>query len=423
MQQSNSWSVVCHLDYTSHGSISIMRYDGKTASVKRLDRDPASGLEAARRPVFLGIAADDSAIIMDAESKVVSQRNGLPEDAFIPYAYRDPDHQRIWFMNDGDEDTGCDALNCGDQGASVTIVNNNRKAASIIKTLCVGRGHHVTVFVRPTDKAHGIPKRAFVSNLEDGTVSVIGNDDADAATYLKVLDTINLCQPDQEEGGKMTVPNGAYPHGMEFSPVTGKIYNLCNGYGSISVIDPVTNRIESTITLKKCSNLLLSPCGRFLVGKGADRKEDPEHVIGKLAVVDLHNNAVVRTLDLPDIYPSVYRFSPDGSRLYVTTAATGKGAQRDNLNKEGVLVFDATVLPELRQLKEIRIGRADCGRRPLAFTRLNGARPYVFFPNPSDGTLSIVDGKTDAVLGTVTIGEPNIEELLFSFWQDGIYGA
>lgn len=423
MQQAHSWSLVCHLDYASHGSVSIIRHDGKSASVKRLERGAASGKDAARRPVFFGIAGNDAAIIMDAETKAITTRDSLPEDAFVPYAYRDPDHARIWFMNDGDEETGCDALNCGDRGASVTIVGNNKSAAKLIKTLCVGRGHHVTVFTRPTDRMPGIPRRAFVSNLEDGTVSVIGNDENDAASYLKVVDTINLCQPDKEEGGKMVVPNGAYPHGMEFSPVTGKIYNLNNGYGTISVIDPVTHKIDAVIPLKGSSNLLLSPCGRFLIGKGADRKADPDHVIGKLAVVDLQQKAVVKTLDLPDVYPSVYRFSPDGGRLYVTTAATGKGTQRDNLQKDTVLVFDAAVLPDLKQTRTIKVGLADCGRRPLAFTKLNGARPLVFFPNPTDGTLSIVDAKNDTVLTTVTIGEPNIAELLFSFWQDGVYGA
>lgn len=422
--QSTTWSLVCHLDYSTHGCVSIIRHDGQSASVKRIERGSASGRDAARRPVFFGVGSDDAAIMMDAESKAIAKTGKLPEDAFVPYAYRDPDNARVWFMNDGDEETGCDALNCGDKGASVTIVDNsNKNVARLIKTLCVGRGHHVTVFTRPTDKMPGIPRRAFVSNLEDGTVSVVGNDDKDAKTFLKILDTISLCQPDKEEGGKMIVPNGAYPHGMEFSPLTGKIYNLNNGYGTISVIDPITNRIDAVIALKKSSNLLLSPCGRFLIGKGADRKLDPDHVIGTLSVVDLQKNAVVTTLDLPDVYPSVYRFSPDGSRLYVTTAATGKGAQHDNLKKDRVLVFDAAALPELKQLREIKIGRADCGRRPLAFTKLNGAKPYVFFPNPTDGTLSIVDGKNDSVITTVTIGEPNINELLFSFWQDGIYGA
>lgn len=422
MQQSSSWSLVCHLDYGDHGRLSVIRHDGKSALVTRLERGAASPQDAAHKPVFLGVAPDDSVLLMDAESREITKQGSFPEDAFVPYAYRDTDSRRIWFMNDGDEDTGCDALNCGDTGSSVMVVNT--ETVQLHKTICVGRGHHVTVFTRPTEKTPNIPQRAFVSNLQDGTISVIGNNEKDAATYLKVISTINLCQPDKEEGGTLSVPNNAFPHGMEFSPVTGKVYNLNNGYGTISIIDPVAASVEAVIPLKKkSSNLLLSPCGRFLIGKGADRKTDPDHVTGTLSVIDLQKRAVVQTLDLTDVYPSVYRFSPDGGKLYITTAATGKGAQHANLKKDRVLVFDANALPALKLTNEIKVGNADCGRRPLAFTKLNGARPFVFLPNPTDGTVSIVDAKNNTVVETVGIGEPNIDELLFSFWQDGIYGA
>jgi len=55
---------------------------------------------------------------------------------------------------------------------------------------------------------------------------------ADAITFLKIITTINLFDSTFREGGAAGIPNNAFPHGMEFSPVTGKVYNLNTGYNS-----------------------------------------------------------------------------------------------------------------------------------------------------------------------------------------------
>ena len=175
--------------------------------------------------------------------------------------------------------------------------------------------------------------------------------------------------------------------------------------------------------MKVSSNLLLSPDGRFLIGKGADRKSDPEHVIGRLSIMDAVNNTLTGTVELPDIYPSVYRFSSDGNKLYVTTAATGKGKQRDNLKLDTLLVYDTSALPAIKLIKEVRVGRADCGRRPIAFIDQGEHGVWVFVPNTSDGTLSILDGAADRVLETVTLGKPDLVEINFSFWTGLSYGG
>ena len=227
----------------------------------------------------------------------------------------------------------------------------------------------------------------------------------------------------RKKSGDDSIPNNAFPHGKEFSARTGKIYSLNNGYGTVAVIDPVSASIEGRIELKKSSNLLLSPDGRFLISKGADRKSDAGHVLGRLSVIDTDSNSVVTTLDLPDVYPSVYRFSPDGSRLYVTTAATGKGSQRENLDITSLLIYDATVLPELKLIRRVTVGKADCGRRPIAFYAPSGEPVRTFIPNPTDGTVTILDGSNDEVLDTVSISDAPISDINFSFWRGDIYGA
>jgi DNA-binding beta-propeller fold protein YncE len=419
----DEWSFACHLTAGERGSLAVVRRTRGKISVSEVAGAPASGLDEPRRPVLIGLDDADKVLIMDPTSKQVSRVSALPVDAVPAYAYLDTAAGLYWMVNDGDKDTGVDTVQCGGGGSPITAVQADAAAgARILKTLCIGRGHHVTIFTAPSPRAPAVPRRIFSSNLLDGTLTVIGNDPADTKTYLNVIDVINLCDAAREDGKRDAVPNNAFPHGMAYSPLTGKVYNMNNGYGTVAVIDPVTLNIEATVGMKTSSNLLLSPDGRFLIGKGADRKADPEHVIGRLSVMDGAGNTLVKVVDLPDVYPSVYRFSADGRRLYVTTAATGKGVQKERLKLDTLLVFDSSALPELRLIKEVKVGRADCGRRPIAF--ITGDRGgWTFVPNPSDGTLSILDGASDSVVETVTLGPANLTEINFSFWKGLSYGA
>ena len=336
------WSIACHLDYGNHsGEVVIVQRKGGRSSVTTLPSSPAKGGDFNRLSVFLGVNSQGEALILNPESKSVSTSKSVESDCRFNYAYRDPGSVRLWFSNDGDEN-GNDTLNCGDNGATVTVASKTNGSGEVLETLLVGRGHHVSAFTRPTTSNRQIPHRAFISNLEDGTLSIVGNDPSDAITFLKVITTINLFDPRFEKEGAAGLPNNAFPHGMEFSPVTGKVYNLNNGYNSIAVIDPLTFEVERSVPMPLSSNLLLSRCGKFLIGKGADRKANPDHVMGRLSVVDVIKNELVTSLDTKDFYPSVYRFNLTGDRLYVTGASTGKGLQLENLHNDIVQVYDSS---------------------------------------------------------------------------------
>lgn len=419
--RTNDWTAVCHLNYGGKGIVSTVRWREGKAQVATLPGGASSGLPFDRRPVFLGVRNTGKAVLLDPQTQRIYEQAGVPVDVNPTYAYPYSERTQLWFSNDGDEESGNDVLHCGDKGSSVTVID--RATATVLKTLCIGRGHHVCVFCAPTATRPDIPLLAFVSNLLDGTLSIIGNDPADPATYLKVLGTLNLLEEDKEKDPKTGIPNNAFPHGMVFSPVTGKIYNLNNGYGTVVVVDPVSRAIEQRIRLAGCSNLLLSPDGRFVLGKGADRKSDSEHVLGKLAVIDAVQARMVSESSLKDFYPSTFRFSPDGKKLYVTSAATGKGKQKEHLDIRCIRVFDATALPALVELPLIAVGAADCGRRPVAFAGSSATDTTVLFPNPTDGTLTLVSGADDQILETVRIGEPGSEEVLFSFWNGDITGS
>lgn len=422
--EAGNWSLACHLDFGGSGKVAVIRHrDGKTV-VHAVPSAPASGKAPGYRPMYLGVSQDGRGVLlMDPVSKVVSVADALPADAAAHYAYPEAGTRRWWYSNDGDEETGNDPL-CSGGGATMTVVaEGSNGVPEILKSICVGRGHHVPSFSGPGAGNPAMPRRVYVSNLQDGTISVLGNDPADGSGYLAEVGMINLCEPAQEKDGAMQAPNNAFPHGNVYSPVSGRVYNLNNGYGTVAVIDPLRNEIEARIGFKGCSNLLLSPDGRFVVGKGADRKGDPEHVIGRLIVLDAVAGKVVTSFDLRDVYPSTYRFSPDGSRLYVTTAATGKGAQHANLKKSSVLVYDSSDLPNLRLVQELAVGLADCGRRPIAFLRREQAIERIFVPNPTDGTLSVLDG-AGGLMETVRVSAQPVTELNFSlFGADNLYGS
>lgn len=420
LNNTTDWTIVCHLDYGDQRKVSIVKQRNNEISTTRLESGPALGGDINHCHKFLGCNANDQAIVMDPATKKISATATPPADVGFAYAYRDPSSTRVWFVNDGDK-SGNDGLMCGGVGSPVSIISKNDDSAEHLDSLCVGRGHHMTAFTQAVDGATNMPSRAFSSNLQDGTISVIGNDPSDAVSFLKIIATINLADTRFEKGDVAELPNNAFPHGMEFSPLTGKVYNLNNGYGTIAVIDPLTHEVENSIEMKVSSNLLLSRCGRFLIGKGADRKGNAEHVMGRLSVVDAVKGEMSTILDLQDMYPSVYRFNAAGDKLYVTLAATGKGAQADNLITDVTQVYDTTNLPELKLIKEIKHATTSAGRRPIAIME-NG--PYIFVPNPTHGTLTIIDGDNDEVVNTVEIGDGEMKEFSFSFWNDrSVYGA
>lgn len=386
------------------GAITVVRRQGGELTVKQLPNGTESGKDKALKPMFVGLSETDQIITMDPQSKTVSFDEAFIPDAFPAHIYSDPNSARDWFMCDGDKETGNDVLNCGDQGSSVTVVENTAsQAAQFLKTICVGRGHHQANFSYPSEQAPKVPHQAYISNLKDGTISVIGNDPEQAESYLKVVASINLCEPDKEDFDAVQSPNNAFPHGLVYSKVSGKVYNLNNGYGTIAVINPLTHEIEERIPFKGFSNLFMSPCGRYVIGRGADRKSDSQHCVAKMAVLDVTTHQVQDQIDLLDVYISKYFFNAEGSKLYLTTSSSGNDEQKANMKSDAVLVFDLTVLPKLSQVAELRLGSAV---GTLDFLAPESETELVFASNSNDGAVTLIDGRDNTVVESLSVIEP-----------------
>lgn len=383
------------------GALAVIRRRGGRTQVEAIPSGAESGLAQELKPVFIGLGEEGQVILLDPASREIIVQTSFPVDAFPAHIYEDPGSTRRWFMNDGDKQTGNDRLNCGDAGSSVTVIDNVDSAeARFLKTICVGRGHHQAAYTAPSASAPDVPRRAYISNLKDGTLSVIGNDPARPAEFLRLIDTIDLCEPDKEEGGNAAAPNNAFPHGLVYSELTGRLYNLNNGYGNIAVIDPRSNRIERRVPFKGNSNLFMVPGGRYIIGRGADRKSDPNHAIAHLTVLDVESMEIVDRLSLPDIYISKYYFNPEGTRLYLTTSSSGSPEQQANLKQDALLVIDLTALPRLVLRRELRLGSPSGS---LTFVRDGGAT-RVFSSNGIAGAVVVVDGESDEVVETIAAG-------------------
>ncbi len=396
------FSVGFYVGNRKTGAIAVVaRHNGKL-SIDPLLTGAETGLEQELKPIFVGLSEKRDIILLDPATRAIRLETAFPADAFPAHIYEDPTSERSWFMNDGDKQTGNDRLNCGDAGSSVTVVEHiDSSRAKFLATVCVGRGHHQAAFSHPSDSAPGVPRRAYISNLKDGTLSVIGNDPANPGEYLKLIATINLCEPEREEG--MTapaIPNNAFPHGLVYSPLTGKLYNLNNGYGNIAIIDPRTNEIEQRIPFKGHSNLFIAPGGRYIVGRGADRKSDPNHVIAKLSVLDVTDLTVTDRLDLRDIYISKYYFNGAGTKLYLTTSSSGSPEQQQHLKQDALVIIDLTALPKLKLTHELRLGSPSGS---LAFVKTADGSELVFSSNSEDGSLAVIDGASDRILDTIPV--------------------
>lgn len=399
----SDFSVAYYLGDRKTGSVYVVTSHQGGIAVKPIENGPESGLDKSLKPIFVGVTTDHRVITLDPQSKQVTISESFPQDAFPAHIYSDPKSNRDWFMNDGDKETGNDVLNCGDKGSSVTVIEDTSSGqAKYLGTICVGRGHHQANFSFPSAEAANVPYQAYISNLKDGTLSVIGNDPK-KDDFLKVLATINLCEADKEKDmDSVGIPNNAFPHGLVYSPVTGKVYNLNNGYGTIAVINTQTHEIVDRIAFKGHSNLFLSPCGRYIFGRGADRKSDPNHVIAKLSVLDVTTNEIVASCDLPDVYISKYYFNPEGSKLYLTTSSSGSPEQQANLKTDALLVFDMASLPEIKLISEVRLGVPSGS---LSFLPSEGefSSSLVFSSNSAQGSLVVLDGDNHQVLETIAV--------------------
>ncbi|MDC4228318.1 MAG: hypothetical protein MPW17_22625 (plasmid) [Candidatus Manganitrophus sp.] len=395
--------------------------------------NPGDMASSNKNHIFVNMGSTNQTAALDPVGETATFKKFIAVGQRPAHIYQEaPDGSRIWVMNDADPNTGIDTVTsaCNTaQTASVSVIQNHGEGGEeesnpgeVLATICVGKGHHNTAFTYPTPTAPSVPLRAFISNQISGNISVIDNDPA-SANYLKVIGTIDLCDPSKESGGVCdadpSTSNESGPHGMYFSPVNGRIYNHNEEYKNVVVINPsVTDfslAIEATLDTGFSGATRLSADGRFFFVRGTDTQSDATRVTGKLAIVNVADNSFT-VVDLPDFSPSSLAFTADGRKLYIASGASGNTDQKASQKSNVVSVFDTTALPVLPLLKEITVGATTAGRS-IGILEHDGEATHVFATNRADGTVSVIDAQTDAEIDKIQVG--GTPTSLFVFPMEG----
>jgi YVTN family beta-propeller protein len=343
----------------------------------------------------------------------------LPTGERPVHIYRDAvDGEVIWSMNDGNATTGIDSLNCSAQAVgSVSVLHNSHlgpggEVPKLVKTLCLGVGHKVAAFSKPTASDATIPKRTFITNAKSGEMSVIDNNAASPATYLTIIKNIDLCDSDKETtpcDSDVATPNASSPHGIAWSNATGKVYSRQEGYENVVEVDPDTMQIVRKVDVAPFTSSGISPDGKFLFLRATDKTTNPDHVLGKLGVIDLTANplAVTPLPDLQDIAPGSFKFSPDGTKLYLTQSNDDTGltaTQQANLKRDKLVVLNTAALPAAPTVTTEIDLLPSPGGHSLDLHVHDGTLKHLWVTNKDDNSISVINAASNQLVQRVAVG-------------------
>jgi len=376
----SSYLFVPNLDTTMPYLSVIAHNSGTNTLISNivLDSNPGDSKATTNDHIFANLTNSNKVAVINITTSGAKLAKYIETGSRPVHVYQDPDG-KIWTMNDGN--AGVDNVNsaCNTLGVgSVTIIQDGVKGAvdtetaSLIKHLCIGKGHHKAIFTTS-------PKRAFVSNITENSISVIDNEPT-SSNYLTVISTLNL-------------GTGAGPHGFSYSSISGKVYISAQSAGSVIAVNPLSLTME-TIATGKSGPSTASPNGQYIAIPGKDTTSDTNHVLGKVTILNASTH-VFSTINVTDVSPDHIMFSDDGKRLYVASSLSGSGNQVTNLKQNVLLVYDSSNLPSLTLVAQVTVGDAKTGHRHLA-SASHDSMMHIFVP-AGDGILYTVDSETNTV--------------------------
>jgi YVTN family beta-propeller protein len=268
------------------------------------------------------------------------------------HSFLSPDRTAVWVGNDASADVSIIDLQSFDERRVLT-----------------GEGHHKMAFV--VDDVNTLVA-TYVSNIIDGTISVVAPGAADGSSALYQVGDATA------EGGGV----GPSPHGMDSSYANGRVYN-CSGDAahSIEVIATEFEAVEHAIVDRIP---LPSRCTYLRVSSNAD--------------------FVFATLPGDDLVARV-RISD----AHVDTFATGASPDRFELGADVVYVAHVgeptlgVVSLDGSPLRTIAVGNAvDPDGEVEGHRGLERFGGRIFVPNAFDGTVTVIDEASETVVATLS---------------------
>lgn len=204
--------------------------------------------------------------------------------------------------------------------------------------------------------------RVYTANMESGTVSVI---DADSMKVVVTIDT-----------------RGYQTDDLFLLPDQSRLFVTNMHNGTLTVVDTATNQVITTIpTGKRAHALALTPDEKqiWVVNGGEEY----------LTVIDVSSLKIAGRVSMGQIIgPGYIRFSPDGTRAYVTNPTLGTISVINVASKKVV----ATV---------------EVGKGPT-FIQVGSDGRRVWGTDTGGDEIYALDGSSNRLLGKLTVGEaPN----------------
>jgi YVTN family beta-propeller protein len=241
----------------------------------------------------------------------------------------------------------------------------------------------------------GAPQ-AYITNLNDGTVSVIDTASNTvtatvsvgtfpngvavtpdgARVYVANIFGNSVSVIDTATNIVTTVPVGPFPFGVAVSPDGARVYVANEGDGTVSVIDTASNGVIATVTVGG------GPVGVAVTPNGA-RVYVGNFSGSTVSVIDTATNGVIKTVTVGQS-PEGVAVTPDGTRVYVA-----------NFNANTVSVI-ATADNTLAATVTVGVNPAGVAVTP------DGAHVYV--ANQNSNNVAMIATASNTVTATVPVG-------------------
>ena len=233
-----------------------------------------------------------------------------------------------------------------------------------------------------------------------------------------------------------SVDVGDNPRASVFEPTLNKLYVANLNSGTVSVINTLTNTVQSTIPVVGA--------GSTHIDVAAKKVYVPNFGLGTITVIDANTDTVIDTIVTSGTNLSEIRVNPDLQRLYVVDSASNTliivdavtkteidtialsgipvgMAINPNNNSVYIALFTVNTVVVVDGvtnaiIKEIPVGLAPVG------VGINSLTNKVFVSNAGSGTVSVIDSFVNAEIDTISLS-PSILALAVNENTDRVFVA